>query len=155
MKTSLLIIIGVSFLVLGYPEAHASCATFVAGIDNIKAYNEASTVFVGTVQNAHVKPDLESNTNVEYTTFTIHYMFKGNLPEDKVRTNPMTSIGYNGFEEGQIYFVYAYDPANTVHLCVAPIPFPFAMPLLFLHFPFVLVPAGVIAGMVFFWRRRK
>jgi len=143
---------------ISFQDAYASCATFIPGIDNIKAYNEASTVFFGTVVKAHEQRDSDSatvGTYSEFTTFDGHYIFKGSLIENKVRTNPSSSIGYEGFEEGQTYFVYAYDPANEVYECIAPAPFPFAISILILHFPFVLIPIGIIGSIVIVWRKRK
>lgn len=158
MKTSRLMILSLIVLMIPFSSAYASCATFVPVIDNIRAYNEVSAVFFGTVIKAHeqIRPserDVESY--FEYTTFSVHYIFKGSLVENKVRTNPNLSIGYDGFEEGQTYFVYAYDPANEVYSCVAPMPFPTSLLLLIFHFPFALFPIGIITGVVIVWRIRK
>jgi hypothetical protein len=158
MKTRVLIIVSLVILLIPLSEVYASCSTFIPAIDNIKAYNEASTVFFGTVVKAHEQPNSDSTvagTFSEYTKFDVHYIFKGSLIEDKVRTNPRSSIGYEGFEEGQTYFVYAYDPANEVYDCIAPTPFPFALPILILHFPFVLIPIGIFVSVVVIWRMRK
>ncbi|WP_179372754.1 hypothetical protein [Nitrosopumilus ureiphilus] len=156
MKTKLLVIVGLIVFLIPLSDVYASCATFIPGIDNIKAYDEASTVFLGTVIKAHEQQNSDSGTAFsEYTTFDVHYLFKGSLIEGQVRTNPRSSTGYEGFEEGQTYFVYAYDPANEVYECIAPTPFPFAFPILILHFPFVLIPIGIISGVVIIWRKRK
>lgn len=126
-------------------------------IDNIKAYNEASVVFFGTVIKAYepYKQDSEISSQEEYTTFAVHYIFKGSLDENKVTTNSGTSIEYDGFVVGGTYFVYAYGPTNAVSVCTAPVILPHALPILIFHFLFLLIPIGIIAGIVVAWKKRK
>ncbi|MFQ5440146.1 MAG: hypothetical protein ACE5DL_01645 [Nitrosopumilaceae archaeon] len=158
MKTRLLIILSLIAFTIPFSDADASCASFIPVLGNVGAYTEASVVFYGTVTQANEphKPDLEViGLYPEYTTFEVHHVFKGQLLEDKVTTNPGSSVGYDGFEKGKTYFVYAYGPANEVNLCTAPASFPLALLTLIFHFPFLLIPLGFISGIVIVWRKRK
>jgi len=163
MKTRLLIILPLVLFFIPFSDAHASCASFIPVIHNVKAYDEASVVFFGTVINANVKSlDVSDlyNSDIpisppEYTSFTVHYILKGNLDENSVMTNPSSSIGYNGFVESETYFVYAYGPQNEVSICTTPTPFPLGFLIFIFHTPFLLIPIGIIIGAVAVWRIRK
>jgi len=163
MKSRLLIFLGLVLFLIPFSEAHASCASFIPVFHNVQAYDEASVVFFGTVINANVKsPDVSDpynseimNPPPEYTSFTVHYVLKGDLDENSVMTKPNSSIGYNGFVESETYFVYAYGPQNEVSICTAPTPFPLGFLIFIFHTPFLLIPIGITIGIVVVWRKRK
>ena len=138
MKTRFLIISSLMLLMtMSFSEAYASCDSFIPVIHNIRAYDEASVVFFGTVTKAHELSSPESQfTGIQYehTTFVVHHVFKGVLDENRVTTIPDNSAGYNGFVSGGTYFVYAYGPTNEVRPCTAPVIFPLALPVLIFHF---------------------
>lgn len=138
-------------------SAYSSCASWISGMSDVRAFDEASVVFVGTVIEAHKPPpkstpDFESY--LEYTTFTVHFSLKGNLEDNNVTTTPNSSVGYNDFVVGGTYFVYAYPPYNEVNICTPPQIFPLFIPTLILYFPFLLIPIGII-GVFVVWRIRK
>lgn len=142
---------------ISFSEAYASCDSFIPVIHNIRAYDEASAVFFGTVIESNESSyDQFSNTemNLKYTTFAVHHIFKGNLDGNKVSSHN-SSVGYDEFIVGGTYFVYAFGSSNEVNICTAPIIFPLAIPTLIFHFPFLLIPLGIIFGIVIVWRKIK
>ena len=163
MKTRLLIILGLVLFLMPFSEAHASCTSFIPVFHNVQAYDAASVVFFGTVINAHVtSPDVPDQHNSEirypspeYTSFTVHYVLKGELDENSVMTEPGSSIGYRGFVENETYFVYAYGPENQVYICTAPTQFPLGFLIFIFHTPFLIIPIVITIGMVVVWRKRK
>lgn len=158
MKVRLLMFLALVLFSIPFLKADASCSSFVPVVDNILAYDEASVVFFGTVINAyapHIQDAQKTLTSLEYTTFSVHYILKGDLPENKVATHPNSSVEYIGFEDGETYFVYAFGPQNEVHLCTAPAVFPLSMMILIFHVSFLLIPIAIVVGLVVVWRKRK
>lgn len=163
MKTRLLIISSLVLLLIPFSDAHASCDGFFPIIHNVRAYDEASVVFFGTVTDAHVQsPPVSDPYNSEiirpspeYTSFTVHYVLKGELDENSVMTQPHSSVGYRGFVEGETYFVYAYGPQNEVNVCTAPTMSLHGLFTLIFHMVFFLIPIGIIIVVFLFWRKRK
>jgi len=156
MKTRTSSILILILVLIPIPSAYSSCASWIPGVSDVRAYSEASAVFVGTVIEANEpsKKGTEGSPYSEYATFAILYMLKGDLEDNKVVTNPKSSIGYNDFVVGGAYLVYAYGPNNSVNICTAPQIFPMFLPILMLHFPFLLVPIGIIGGLIV-WRIKK
>lgn len=163
MKTRLLIILPLVLFLIPFSDAHASCDGFFPIIHNVRAYDEASVVFFGTVIDSHVQsphvPDPYDSEIIrpspEYTSFTVHYILKGELDENSVATQPNSSVGYRGFVEGETYFVYAYGPQNEVNICTAPTMSLHGLFTFIFHMIFFLIPPGVVITVFLFWRKRK
>ena len=159
MKTRFLTIFALFAFSL-VPQAHASCTSHIPISSEIGSFNEAQTIFVGKVlevYNPH--PDTHPGTE-EYDTitFAVDYYLKGNLKADKV-TSSHDSAGYNEFERGQSYLVFAFGGINEVSICTPPILLSQAGPVLLLfyviQYSFVIIPV-VIGGIVFVvWKKRK
>jgi hypothetical protein len=163
MKTRLLIILPLILFLIPFSEAYASCDVFFPIIHNVRAYDEASVVFFGTVTDAHVKsspvPDPYNSEimrpSPEHTFFTVHYILKGELDENSVMTQPNLSVGYSGFVEGETYFVYAYGPQNEVNICTAPTMSLHGLLTFIFHVMFFLIPLCIVIIVFLLWRKRK
>ena len=163
MKNRILIILPLILFLIPFSDAHGSCDVFFPVIHNVRAYDEASVVFLGTVIDAHVQSPHTSDPHdseiirpsPEYTSFTIHYVLKGDLDGISVITQPNSSVGYSGFVEGETYFVYAYGPQNEVNLCTAPTMSLHGLFTFIFHMVFFLIPIGIVIIVFLFWRNRK
>ena len=161
MKIKLLMILILFLMPLS--NVYASCDGFFPIFHNVRAYDEASTVFFGTVVDAHVRsPDIYDSDDgvikrlsLDYTSFTVHYVLKGELNENSVTTNPHLSVGYDGFVEGETYFVYAYGPQNEVNICTAPTMSLHGVFTFIFHMLFFLIPFSIVFFVFLFWRKRK
>ena len=158
MKTKFLIIISV-IAITTIPEAQASCATFVPIFDDIRAYGEANTVFVGEVIDVyHPHKKGEPGVANDEFTFNVEYYLKGDLKDDKV-VSSHSSVGYDDFVLGESYFVYAFAGINEVSQCSPPILSSdvghVLVLLFFIQYSCVAIPLG-IGGIIFgVWRARR
>lgn len=158
MKTKFLIIISVITITI-IPGAQASCATFVPIFDDIRAYSEANTVFVGEIIDVyHPHKEGEPGIANDEFTFNVEYYLKGELKDGKV-VSSHSSVGYDDFVLGESYFVYAFAGINEVGQCSPPILSSDAVHVLallfFIQYSFVTIPL-VIGGIIFgVWRARR
>lgn len=161
MKSRLLIIILTASVILPFSsqDAFASCSSMIPVIDNFRAFDEAEVVFVGKVLDVYtpLADGLSGLDRYDTITFQVDTILKGEIDDGKV-TSSHSSVGYENFEVGSSYFVYAFGPKLDVSICTPPLLMPLGISLLILHgmqWYFVLVLTAIGITSVVIWRKRK
>lgn len=140
--------------------AHASCVA--PPIIGAEFYNfeKAHVAFVGTVTDIYnPHPKIHTGTE-EYDTVTFDVIrtLKGDVGDGTIRSNH-DSGGYNGFEVGKTYLVFAFAGIREVSQCTPPILLSDAdAPTLLegrYYLPFVAIGIGVIMAFVVIRRKRR
>jgi len=147
------------FVFLPIP-AFASCAAPPLIGAEFYNFDRAHVVFVGTVTDIYnPHPDIHTGTE-EYDTITFDVIrvLKGNVGDGTVRTDH-DSGGYNKFEIGKSYLIYAFSGIREVSQCTPPILLSGESTLTLLdaqyYIPFVLAGMIVIFVSVIIVRKRK
>lgn len=141
------------------PQVHASCSSYIPFSSDIGNFNEANTIFVGKVIDVY-HPHKESAPGMQNDEFTfdVDYYLKGEL-KDNIVVSSHSSVGYDDFEIGKSYLVYAFGAINEVGQCSPPIALSTAGPVLVLFYLWqylAVIISAVVGGVIFaIWRKKR
>lgn len=163
MKTRFLIVIFVIFFAEFLPiPASASCGSPPLIGSDYYNFEKASVVFVGTVTDIY-NPHPEIHTGMEEydtITFDVIRILKGDTGDGTV-TSRHGSTGYDEFEIGKLYLVYAFGGIRDVSQCTPPILLSDASTLTIheiVNYYVLILLIGVIVTIIIIvkiWRKRK
>lgn len=157
--TTISLVSGFAFAFFSVP-VFASCAALPPLGAEFSSFDRAQTVFVGTVTNVYnPHPDIHPGTE-EYDTITFDVIrvLKGDAGDGTVRSGHH-SLGYNGFEVGKTYLVYAFAGIREVSQCTPPILLSGESTLTIYdgsyYLPYLLIVLVAVVPSVIIWRKKK